>query len=163
MWRFYIITRYISPLTHWGRASVIKPSLVQITACCMTGAKPLSEPVLGYSDWTLRNKLQWNFNRNSNIFIQEHTFENVVCEMACILSRPQCVKGKADLARFMLAKIDAIESDCNTYILSINDIYIFTYYDTIIYRLAVHIKGALLRLIKARSAQNRRLSPKSSQ
>ena len=32
-----------------------------------------------------------NFNRNSNIFIQENGFECVVCEMAAILSRPQCV------------------------------------------------------------------------
>ena len=28
------------------------------------------------------NKLQWNFNRNSNIYIQENALENVVCEMA---------------------------------------------------------------------------------
>ena len=42
-------------------------------------------------NWTLRNKLQWNFNRNSNIFIQENALEHVVCEMASILSRPQCV------------------------------------------------------------------------
>ena len=42
--------------------------------------------------WTLRKKVQWNFDRNSNIFIQENAFENVVCEMASILSRPQCVK-----------------------------------------------------------------------
>ena len=42
--------------------------------------------------WTLGNKLQWNFNRNSNIFIHENAFENVVCEMASILSRLQCVK-----------------------------------------------------------------------
>ena len=40
---------------------------------------------------TLRNKLQWNFNWNSNIFIQEYALEYVVCEMASILSRPQCV------------------------------------------------------------------------
>ena len=37
------------------------------------------------------NKLQWNLNRNSNIFIQENVFESVVCETAAILSRPQCV------------------------------------------------------------------------
>ena len=30
--------------------------------------------------------------RNSYIFIQENAFENVVCEMAANLSRPQCVK-----------------------------------------------------------------------
>ena len=33
-------------------------------------------------------KTDWN----SNIFIQEKAFENVVCEMAAILSLPQCVK-----------------------------------------------------------------------
>ena len=43
-------------------------------------------------NWSLRNKLQWNFNWNSNIFIQENALENIVCEMASILSRPQCVK-----------------------------------------------------------------------
>ena len=42
----------------------------------------------------LKNKLQWNPKQNSYIFIQENAFENVVCEMAAILSRPQFVKGK---------------------------------------------------------------------
>ena len=32
------------------------------------------------------------FNRNSYIFIQENSFENVVWKMASILSRPQRVK-----------------------------------------------------------------------
>ena len=44
-------------------------------------------------NWTLRKKLQWNINRNSNSFIQENAFENVVCEMAAILPRPQWVKS----------------------------------------------------------------------
>ena len=44
-------------------------------------------------NWTLRNKLQWNFNRNSNIFNKKNALENVVCEMASILSRPQCVNS----------------------------------------------------------------------
>ena len=44
-------------------------------------------------NWTLRNKLHWNFNRNSNIFIQENALRNVVCEMASILSRLQCVNN----------------------------------------------------------------------
>ena len=35
-------------------------------------------------NWNFRNKPQWNFNRNSNIFIQENAFENIVCEMASI-------------------------------------------------------------------------------
>ena len=42
-------------------------------------------------NWSLGNKLQWNFNRNSNIFSQEKAFENVVCEMASNFSWPQCV------------------------------------------------------------------------
>ena len=40
---------------------------------------------------TLWNKLQWNINRNSFIFTQENTLEDVVCEMSAILSRPQYV------------------------------------------------------------------------
>ena len=43
-------------------------------------------------NWTLRNKLQWNFNRNYNIFIQENTFESVICKTAAILSRPQYIE-----------------------------------------------------------------------
>ena len=31
------------------------------------------------------------FEQKSKIFIQENAFENVVGEMAAILSRPQCV------------------------------------------------------------------------
>ena len=41
---------------------------------------------------THRNKLQWNLNWNSYIFIQENAFKNVIWKMAAILSRPQCVK-----------------------------------------------------------------------
>ena len=35
-------------------------------------------------NWSLRNKLQWNFNRNSYIFIQQNAFENVISKMATI-------------------------------------------------------------------------------
>ena len=50
---------------------------------------------------TLRNKLQWNINRNSYIFIQENALENVVCEMASILSRPQCVNTAMATVSFL--------------------------------------------------------------
>ena len=36
---------------------------------------------------TLRNKFQWNFNQNTKLFIHENACENIVCEMAAILSR----------------------------------------------------------------------------
>ena len=42
-------------------------------------------------NWTPRNKLQWNVNRNSCIFIHKNPFEKVVWKWAAILSRPQCV------------------------------------------------------------------------
>ena len=42
-------------------------------------------------NWTVWNKHRWNFNSNLNIFVQENAFENVVCEMASIVCRPQCV------------------------------------------------------------------------
>ena len=46
--------------------------------------------------WNIINcKLQWNFYRNSNIFIQENALENVVWEMAAILSRYQTVFPKS--------------------------------------------------------------------
>ena len=42
-------------------------------------------------NWTLRNKLQWNLNQITKLFIHENAFENVVWKMAAILSGPQCV------------------------------------------------------------------------
>ena len=42
---------------------------------------------------TLRNKLQWNLNQNSNIFIEENRFENVICKIVSVSSQPQCVNG----------------------------------------------------------------------
>ena len=61
----------------------IGSALVQIMAC---------RQCYVIVNWATRNKLLWNFNQNTKIFIQENSFENVVCEMASILSRPQCVK-----------------------------------------------------------------------
>ena len=42
-------------------------------------------------NYTLRNKLQLNFNRNLNIFIPENADENAVCEIVAILFQPQYV------------------------------------------------------------------------
>ena len=75
------------------------PSLVQIMAWHRPGDKPLSEPMVVSllthicvtgPQW-VKNKIQWNRNWNSYVFIQENAFEYVVCEMTAILSRPQCV------------------------------------------------------------------------
>ena len=83
-------------LIHWGRVTDICVSKLTIISLnnglSPARAKPLSEPKLKYFNWTLGNKLQWNLNWNSYIFIQEIIFENVVWKMTAILSRPQCVK-----------------------------------------------------------------------
>ena len=43
-------------------------------------------------NFTIRNKIQWNINRNSYTLIHENAFDYVVCKTVAILSRPQCVK-----------------------------------------------------------------------
>ena len=47
-------------------------------------------------NWTFRNKVQSNCIRNSNIFIQENAFENIIWKMLAILSLSQCVKCYMD-------------------------------------------------------------------
>ena len=35
-------------------------------------------------NWTFRNKLKWNFNQNTKLFIHKNASEKMVCEMAAI-------------------------------------------------------------------------------
>ena len=44
-----------------------------------------------YCQCTLKNKIQWNLEENSNILIHENAFQNNACKMVSILSRTQCV------------------------------------------------------------------------
>ena len=49
-------------------------------------------------NWTIMNKFKWNLYRNSNTHFQETALENVICEMAAIVSFPGklnmgCVDG----------------------------------------------------------------------
>ena len=37
-------------------------------------------------NWTLRNKLQWNFHQNTKVFVHENASQNVVSEITAILS-----------------------------------------------------------------------------
>ena len=62
-------------------------AVLQIMTCHLFGAKPLSKQMLGYCNWTLRDKIQWNFNLNKKIFSDEKAFEYTICKMAAILSR----------------------------------------------------------------------------
>ena len=45
-------------------------------------------------NWTLKNKLQSSLIPNSNIFINDIALENIVCEMAAILSREDALTEK---------------------------------------------------------------------
>ena len=85
-------------LTHWGRVTHICVSKLTIIGSD-NGLSPGRLPSHYLNQcwdivhWTLRNKLKWNFNGHSCIFIQENALKNGVCEMASVLSRPQCVKN----------------------------------------------------------------------
>ena len=98
VWKCHLqnVSHFPLVLTHWGRVMHICVSNL-ITTGSVNGLLPgrhqditLTNAGIFYN-WTLRNKIQWNFNRNSNIFIEENAFENIFCEMTAILSRPQCV------------------------------------------------------------------------
>ena len=86
-------------LTHWGRVTHICISNLTIMGLdngLSPGRRQLPPShCLNQRrfivNWTLVNIVQWNFNWNSNIFIQENVLENVVWKMSAILSRPQCV------------------------------------------------------------------------
>ena len=89
-------------------------------------------------NWTLRNKLQWNFNQNTKC-IQDNPSENIVCEMASILSRgdefrwrpKQC--GCLFLQRtfsnaFYVEPLSIRESICWHVILSLNVVAFYTHW-----------------------------------
>ena len=54
-------------------------------------------------NWILRNRLQWNFNQNTKLFVHENASEKIVCEMVAILSRGRWVKNKANLRDLIAA------------------------------------------------------------
>ena len=56
----------------------------------LLGTKSFSEPMLTYNELDPKEQKSMKIYRNSNIFVQENAFENVVCEMAVIW--PQYVK-----------------------------------------------------------------------
>ena len=72
----------------------IGSALVQIMACHLFGATPSSiHQCWVIAIWALRNKLQWNYNQNKKLFIDENTSENIVCEPVAILSMGRWVKS----------------------------------------------------------------------
>ena len=85
-------------LTHWGRVTHIcvgKQTIIGSDNGLSPGRRQAFylNQCRNIVNWNLGNKLQWKFIQNSNIFIQENAFENVVRKLVAILPQPQCVNG----------------------------------------------------------------------
>ena len=89
-----LIENILSFVTHWGRVTHLCVGKLTIIGSDNSLSPGRRQAII----WTnagilliepLGTNLR-NFNRNWNISIQENAFENIVCEMASIFSRPQC-------------------------------------------------------------------------
>ena len=60
-------------------------------ACRLTGAEPLSEPMLEYRSLDPGEQISIKFSSKYSNYLHENAFENVVTEMAAILSQCQYV------------------------------------------------------------------------
>ena len=93
--------QYVASLTHWGRATHICVSKLNIIGSDNGLSPDWRQAIIWTNAGILliepvgTNKLLWNLSRNSHIFIQENVFENVVWKIAAILSRPQFVNSLA--------------------------------------------------------------------
>ena len=86
-WNIYLQSPYpaYKVLAHWGQVAYIYintsqwtvSTLLQVMVCYLVGAKP--EPMLDYCQLYPWEKLQWNLNQNTQSFIQEDPFDNVIC------------------------------------------------------------------------------------
>ena len=81
-----------SDVAHWGRVTHVCVSELN-TIGSGNGLSPERHQAI---IWTSAGMLLIGplraLNQSSNIFNHENALENVVCQMASILSRPQCVK-----------------------------------------------------------------------
>ena len=84
-------------LTHWGRVTHISVGKLTIIGS-YNGLSPARRQAIIWTNGgiLLIGPLGTNFSeiliRIQNIFIHENALQNVVCEMASILSLPQCIK-----------------------------------------------------------------------
>ena len=63
----------------------IGSALFKILVGRLFGVKSLSKPILGIVNWTLKNKLQWICNQNTQLFIHGNASQGIVCEVPAIL------------------------------------------------------------------------------
>ena len=76
LWVLKLVLNSFPPSAAYMR-HCIGSALLQIMACRLFGAKPLSKPMPGYCQLVKR---QWNFNQNTMIFIHKNASENIVAK-----------------------------------------------------------------------------------
>ena len=76
-----------------------RPSLVQIMACRLFGAKTLSKPMLTYCHLDHWEYISMKFQSVFKDFHWKNALQNVVCKMV-VLSRPQCVRLNLNLQEY---------------------------------------------------------------
>ena len=80
-------------LTHWGRVTHV--CVCELTTIAWTAPSYYPNQCRAIVNRAHRNKLRWNFNRNSNIFIQEKSISKCRLGNGGHLSRPPCVNINA--------------------------------------------------------------------
>ena len=92
-WAPQTLNSYYPPLTHWGQVmQICVRTTYQHWHVTWSAPSHYLNQCWNIVNWILGNKFQWNFHWNRYIFFQENVFENIVCKMASISSRPQGVE-----------------------------------------------------------------------
>ena len=76
----------------WGIYAAVGPSLVQIIACRLVGGKPLPEPIMAYCQMDIWEQISVKRLAKYSDHHRRNAFENVICKMATISSRAQCLE-----------------------------------------------------------------------
>ena len=85
-----IWAKYSLPKSVWNVKCETRPNLIYIIA--YTTPRHYVNQCWVIINWTLRDKIQWNFNRNKKLVIHENASEYIVCKMTATLSREGWVK-----------------------------------------------------------------------
>ena len=112
LWRMYVLlfSRWIDELQLYlsKRYRISTPEYLHLNQC------------RDIANSSLRNKPQWNLKQNSYIIVQENALENIVGEVAFILSRPQCVNNiirlHSSVAFFLTVANDNMKSGHISYL-----------------------------------------------
>ena len=94
LWQHALCFNSLRPSNAYMRQYNI-PTLLQIMACRLCGAKPFSETMLPYCQLDPKEHISVKLYLKFKSFHSRNLFENVLSEMAAILSRAQCVKAIA--------------------------------------------------------------------